>query len=155
MRINLHTNFSTSSIYALVTDRRHQLAALAKMLEGFLDDGPQFVLRLIIVVLYDIGLGTDKREQKESYENFPISSFNSPSPPAVGMIFTMSMVTSFLSLVLFGLHFNERDTFASVKYLVCVPMFAAFAGARAFTLAVFLKVLIHSSRLPGWIPRRH
>ncbi len=128
----------SSSIYALLRDRRHRLASLAKLLEGLLDDGPQFVLRLVIVVLYDIGLGRDVRElaTKRPLTRVLISCFCAP----VGIVFTMSMVTSFLSLILFGLHFSERDTFAAVRFLICVPMFAAFAGARAFTLAVFLKV---------------
>ena len=33
---------------------------LSKLFEGFLDDGPQFVLKLIIVVLYGI-----KEEEEE------------------------------------------------------------------------------------------
>ncbi len=64
---------------------------------------------------------------------------------SVGVVFTLSMVTSFLSLVLFGLHFNERSAFAPAKFLVAAPMFAAFAGARAFTLAVFLKQTLGSA----------
>ena len=63
---------------------------------------------------------------------------------AVDVVFCASMVTSFLSLVLFGLHFNDRDTFALAKFFICAPMFAAFASARAFTLAVFLKVILFS-----------
>ena len=36
------------------------MALMAKLFEGFLDDGPQFVLRLVVVVLYGIGIGTDR-----------------------------------------------------------------------------------------------
>ena len=63
------------------------------------------------------------------------------------------MVTSFLSLIFHGIKFNERVTSLIVKLLLCVPMFAAFAGARAFTLAVFLKETIDND-VPGsveWI----
>ena len=30
---------------------------MTKMFEGFLDDGPQFVLRLVVVVLFGIHIG--------------------------------------------------------------------------------------------------
>lgn len=55
------------------------------------------------------------------------------------IIFTLSMVTSFLALSFFGLAFNELNTNKVVKIWLCMPMLAAFAGARAFTMAVFLK----------------
>ena len=49
------------SVYTLVTGKRKELPILAKYLEGFLDDGPQFVLRLIVFVLYGLGReGLDK-----------------------------------------------------------------------------------------------
>lgn len=38
-----------------MTGKSRDLAILSKLLGGFLDDGPQFVLRLIIVVLFGIG----------------------------------------------------------------------------------------------------
>ena len=38
------------------------MAVLSKLFEGFLDDGPQFVLRLVVVVLFGIGIGQDKGE---------------------------------------------------------------------------------------------
>ena len=53
-----------------MTDRRHQLASLAKLMEGFLDDGPQFVLKLVVVVLYGIGLSTDIREYERVFGFF-------------------------------------------------------------------------------------
>ena len=53
--------FIFRSIYTLVTGKRKELPILAKYLEGFLDDGPQFVLRLIIFVLFGLGReGLDK-----------------------------------------------------------------------------------------------
>ena len=64
----------------------------------------------------------------------------------VDLIFAFSMVTSFLALVYFGLQFNERRAFFLSKWLLCLPMFAAFAGARAFTLAVFLKETLDSTK---------
>ena len=90
---------------------------MTKMFEGFLDDGPQFVLRLVVVVLFGIHIGQGKDD----------------------VIFIMSMVTSFGAVVYFGLKFNERQTNALVKWLLAFPMFAASVAARAFTLAVFLK----------------
>ena len=49
------------SIFTLVTGKRKELPILAKYLEGFLDDGPQFVLRLILFVLFGLGReGLDK-----------------------------------------------------------------------------------------------
>ena len=60
------------------------------------------------------------------------------------------MVTSFLSLLFNGIKFNERQTFMIPKLFLCVPMFAAFAGARAFTLSVFLKETI-DNRISGSI----
>ena len=51
------------SMYTLATGKRKELPILAKYLEGFLDDGPQFVLRLIVFVLYGFGReGLDKGE---------------------------------------------------------------------------------------------
>lgn len=47
------------SISALVTGQRYHLARLAKLFEGFLDDGPQFVLKLVVVVLYGVGLSDE------------------------------------------------------------------------------------------------
>ena len=37
--------------------------------------------------------------------------------------------------------FNERRTSRLLTFFLALPMFAAFALARAFTLAVFLKVM--------------
>ena len=48
------------NVYTLFTGRRAHLASLAKLFEGFLDDGPQFVLKLVVVVLYGIGLSKEK-----------------------------------------------------------------------------------------------
>ena len=49
-------------IYTLITGNNWELAVLSKLFEGFLDDGPQFVLRLVVVVLFGIGIGHEKRE---------------------------------------------------------------------------------------------
>lgn len=95
---------------------------MTKMFEGFLDDGPQFVLRLVVVVLFGIHIGQGKDD----------------------VIFIMSMVTSFGAVVYFGLKFNERQTNALVKWLLAFPMFAASVAARAFTLAVFLKETLNN-----------
>ncbi len=63
----------------------------------------------------------------------------------------MSMVTAFLSMLHRGLKFNERTTFMASKLLVALPMLAAFAGARAFTLAVFVKETIGTKEWIGAI----
>ena len=46
-------------IYTLYTGQSQtlELAVMTKMFEGFLDDGPQFVLRLVVVVLFGIHIG--------------------------------------------------------------------------------------------------
>ena len=50
------------------------MAVLSKLFEGFLDDGPQFVLRLVVVVLFGIGIGQDKGESdKCTYRFFHIT----------------------------------------------------------------------------------
>ena len=41
------------------------MAILSKLFEGFLDDGPQFVLRLVIVVLFGIGTKNEKGKFRE------------------------------------------------------------------------------------------
>ena len=52
-------------IYTLIKGGRHrEFAVLAKLFEGFLDDGPQFVLRLVVVVLFGIGTGKDGGEHR-------------------------------------------------------------------------------------------
>lgn len=115
-------------IYTLCTGKNRELAIMSKLFEGFLDDGPQFVLRLVVVVLFGIGIGQDKHN----------------------IIFIMSMVTSFGALVYFGLQFNERNTTCLVKWFLCLPMFAASVAARGFTLAVFLKETVdHKSEWIG------
>ncbi len=97
---------------------------LSKLFEGFLDDGPQYVLKLVIVVLTGIGLSTEKDD----------------------VIFTLSMATSFGALIYFGLQFNERRTSRITSFFVVLPMFATFALARAFTLAVFLKETLDDNK---------
>jgi hypothetical protein len=39
---------------------------LSKVFEGFLDDGPQFVLRLVVFVLHGIGKENDRGNFKNS-----------------------------------------------------------------------------------------
>ena len=56
------------------------------------------------------------------------------------------MVTSFLSMIYFGLTFNEQNSSRFTRMLICFPMFAAFAGARAFTLSVFLKETLGNTK---------
>ena len=42
--------------------------------------------------------------------------------------------------------FNERRTSLLLNFFLALPMFAAFALARAFTLAVFLKETLDDSK---------
>ena len=55
MRYWLYIVYAFRSVYTLATSRRKELPILLKLFEGFLDDGPQFVLRLIVFVLYGVG----------------------------------------------------------------------------------------------------
>jgi len=105
----------------LRTGKNRDLAIMSKLLGGFLDDGPQFVIRVVVVVLF--GIGSESKSD---------------------IIFIMSMVTSFGNLVYYGLQFNERKTTSSVKWLLAFPMFAASVAARGFTLSVFLKETIQT-----------
>ncbi len=50
------------ALYTLITGKNRELALLSKLFEGFLDDGPQFVLRVVVVVLFGIGIGQEKRK---------------------------------------------------------------------------------------------
>ena len=59
---NIWKIFFCRAIYTLITGKNFELAVLSKLFEGFLDDGPQFVLRLVVVVLFGIGIGQDKGE---------------------------------------------------------------------------------------------
>ena len=104
------------------------------------------MLKLVIVVLTRIGLSTEKDD----------------------VIFIFSMFTSFGALIYFGLQasvqflfplnlqtlrsrthtpqFNERRTSRLLTFFLAMPMFAAFALARAFTLAVFLKETLDDNK---------
>ena len=52
--------FHFRCIYTLFTGQNRDLAVMTKLFEGFLDDGPQFVLRLVVVVLFGIHIGQGK-----------------------------------------------------------------------------------------------
>jgi hypothetical protein len=56
------------------------------------------------------------------------------------------MVTSFCALIYYGLQFNERKTSRITTFFIVLPMFATFALARAFTLAVFLKETLDNNK---------
>ena len=110
-------------VYVLIKRGRHrEIAVLLRLLNGFLGDGPQFVLRFVAVVLYGNELGS----------------------PKYSIVFILSMVSSFSTLVLFGLRFNERKTNNWTKCLVSLPMFVATLAARASILAVLIKETIQS-----------
>ena len=115
----------------MLTSKDRELPDMAKLFEGFLDDGPQFVLRLVVFVLYGVGQASDKGK-----------SFNIPHIRLINklrvkvdlsililfsddIIFTLSMVTSYCAIVYYGLKFNERNTNPFAKWLICLPMFMA------------------------------
>lgn len=53
--------FTSRCIFTLFKDSKfRELATLSKVFEGFLDDGPQFVLRLVVFVLHGIGKENDR-----------------------------------------------------------------------------------------------
>ena len=49
------TKFFFRCFNTLRTGKNRDLAIMAKLLAGFLDDGPQFVIRVVVVVLFGIG----------------------------------------------------------------------------------------------------
>jgi len=102
-------------------------ARLARLFAAFLDHGPQFVLRVVVVVLN----GLPHRGQYGRDDS----------------VFILSMVLSFLSLVLSALVFNERQTSRLVWLFVSAPMFAAIFGGRAFTLAVLVREVLEDGSL--------
>jgi len=116
------------TIAFLVTgsEKIHHKATMAKLFAGFLDHGPHFVLRLVIVVL--IGLSQGGVYNRDDH------------------IFILSMVTSFLAFILTTLWFNERRSSILKWVFLSGPMYSAIFACRAFTLAVFLKETLHNDK---------
>jgi len=106
----------------------HERSTLAKFFAGFLDHGPNFVLRLVIVVLVGIS-------QNGIYSRGDI-------------VFIMSMISSFCSFILTALWFNERVSSWARWLFLSGPMYSAVFACRAFTLAVFIKETLHDQRYP-------
>ncbi|CAB4056540.1 unnamed protein product [Lepeophtheirus salmonis] len=96
----------TYCILSIWSDRYVSTYKFLKLLEGFMDDGPQFVLKLIIVTLYEIGLGREKGD----------------------IIFLLSMFTSFGSIVFYGIRFNEPFTKWYIKLFLLLPILIIPAG---------------------------
>lgn len=116
------------TIVYLVTrnEKIHERATLSKFMAGFLDHGPHFVLRLVVVVL--IGLAQGGSYHRDDF------------------IFIFSMFTSFLAFILTTLWFNERSS-SFVKWIfLSGPMYSALFACRAFTLAVFLKETLYNNK---------
>lgn len=101
----------------------HEKATLAKFFAGFLDHGPHFVLRLVIVVLVGVSQGG-------VYSRTDV-------------VFILSMISSFFSFMLTALWFNERLSSWGRWFFLSGPMYSAVFACRAFTLAVFLKETLH------------
>lgn len=99
-------------------------ARISRLFAAFLDHGPQFVLRLVIVVLNGIA-------HNGVYHKGDV-------------VFVLSMITSFLSLILSALVFNERKSSWAMWLLLSGPMFSAIFACRAFTLAVFVRETVQA-----------
>jgi len=110
-------------MYLVKRDAKHQdRARLSRLFAAFLDHGPQFILRVVVVVLNGLPhRGLYRRDD---------------------VIFILSMVASFMSLLLSALYFNERKSRVATRLFISTPMFAAIFGCRAFTLAVFLREVL-------------
>ncbi|CAB4056539.1 unnamed protein product [Lepeophtheirus salmonis] len=119
----------TYCILSIWSDRYVSTYKFLKLLEGFMDDGPQFVLKLIIVTLYEIGLGREKGD----------------------IIFLLSMFTSFGSIVFYGIRFNEPFTKWYIKLFLLLPMYSTSVLSRSFTLSVFLKETIHKDSIAFYV----
>lgn len=108
-------------------ERTHEMSTLSKFFAGFLDHGPNFVLRLVIVVL--VGIAQSGVYQRND------------------LVFIMSMVTSFGSFILTALWFNERQSGWLRWIFLSGPMYSAIFACRSFTLAVFLKESLYDENL--------
>ncbi|XP_023336286.1 uncharacterized protein LOC111707414 [Eurytemora carolleeae] len=112
------------TVYSLIRkdDEHYQRARLARLVSSFLDHGPQFVVRVVVVVLSGL-------PHRGIYDKGDV-------------VFIISMISSFLSLILSALVFNERKSSYVLWIFVCTPMFSAILASRAFTLAVFLRQVL-------------
>eukprot|EP00092_Neocalanus_flemingeri_P002364 GFUD01002529.1.p1 GENE.GFUD01002529.1~~GFUD01002529.1.p1 ORF type:complete len:445 (-),score=110.94 GFUD01002529.1:454-1788(-) len=104
-------------------EKHHERATMSKFFAGFLDHGPHFVLRLVIVVLVGIAQGG-------VYQRYDF-------------VFIMSMVSGFGSFILTALWFNERESSWLRWLFLSGPMYSAIFACRSFTLAVFLKETLY------------
>jgi len=107
-------------------EKIHENARLSKCYAGFLDHGPHFVLRLVIVTL--IGISQNGVYQRDDF------------------IFIFSMFTSFLAFILTALFFNERKSNMLKWIFLSGPMYSAIFACRAFTLAVYLKETLYNNK---------
>lgn len=114
--------------YLVTKDERAlEKAVVSKYFTAFLDHGPHFVLRLVIVVLVGISQG---------------GVYNRHDT-----IFVLSMVSSFASQIYTALWFNERTSTWLRWLFLAGPMYSALFACRAFTLAVLLKTTLHDQTL--------
>lgn len=108
----------------------YEKAVISKYFTAFLDHGPHFVLRLVVVVL----LGISQAGVNSRYE-------------AHDFLFILSMVTSFCSLIYTVLWFNERTSTWLRWLFLAGPMYSAIFACRAFTWAVLIKATLHDNKL--------
>jgi hypothetical protein len=100
-------------------EKTYEKATISRFFAGFLDHGPHFVLRLVIVCLSGISQGGVYQRDDN--------------------IFILSMITSFGSFILCALWFNDRESSRLNWFFLSGPMFSAIFACRAFTLAVYLR----------------
>jgi len=108
-------------------EKTYEKATIARFFAGFLDHGPHFVLRLVIVCLSRISQGGVYQRDDN--------------------IFILSMISSFGSFILCALWFNDRESSRLNWFFLSGPMFSAIFACRAFTLAVYLRETLNDPEL--------
>ena len=108
-------------------EKTYEKATISRFFAGFLDHGPHFVLRLVIVCLSRISQGGVYQRDDN--------------------IFILSMITSFGSFILCALWFNDRESSRLNWFFLSGPMFSAIFACRAFTLAVYLRETLNDPKL--------
>jgi len=117
----------TISFLVTKDEKIHEKATMARFFAGFLDHGPHFVLRLVIVCLSGIAQGGIYQRDDN--------------------IFILSMISSFGSFILCALWFNDRESSRLNWIFISGPMCSTIFACRAFTLAVYLRETLNDPEL--------
>jgi len=117
----------TAAFLYTKNERTYEKATIARFFAGFLDHGPHFVLRLVIVCLSGISQGGVYQRDDN--------------------IFILSMISSFGSFILCALWFNDRESSRLNWLFLSGPMFSAIFACRAFTLAVYLRETLNDPEM--------